>query len=316
MIFVLTNCLASALVVGGAAETTLGVHRGAFDRRRLRRDQRRDRDLGAAAADRHDDRHRRDLFRHRAAAAAVPRRLGERGSGRRAYRARVRCRAGELRRAVPRRADRLGAVQPLDGRTGCLRVRLAEAAAYMSGLPIRTRKIRRLCACRPAGRDRRPVPHLLHLYRRGGVRERQRLYAVFDRRRGAGRRVAVRRHAAAPSARSSARSRSARSATCCSCSISTRCGNRSSRAWCCWSPSAWARSRCSACATSWSGSNERPGRGYDTEAAGLPAVASIRRWRRLSPVSSCCSCSAASIRGTSSRPNICCSSSRWRRSSA
>ena len=43
-------------------------HRGASDRGRLRRAQRRDRDLRTVAADRRDDRHRRRLFRPGAAA--------------------------------------------------------------------------------------------------------------------------------------------------------------------------------------------------------------------------------------------------------
>ena len=55
---------------------------------------------GQAAADRHDDRHRRDLFRHRAATAALPRRLGQRGSGRCADRPPVRRGAGEPGRAA------------------------------------------------------------------------------------------------------------------------------------------------------------------------------------------------------------------------
>ena len=64
----------------------------------------------------------------------------------------------------------------------------------MSGVPIRRAQVRRLHAVRPARRDRRAVPHLLHLFGRGLLRQRQHLYALLDRRGGARRRLAVRRH--------------------------------------------------------------------------------------------------------------------------
>ena len=80
MIFILTNCLASWIVVGtplrdgarrrrraAASGSLCGAINGAH------------RHLRPAAADRRDDRDRRGLFRHRAAAAAVSRRLGQRG---------------------------------------------------------------------------------------------------------------------------------------------------------------------------------------------------------------------------------------------
>ena len=133
MIFVLTNCLASALVVGGVAETTLGViavlstgvicgaingaiviwgrlqpivttiATGAIY-------------FGIA------------LLLRPFPGGSVNEGLADALTGRR-----VRGRAGELRRAVARRADRLGAVQPLDGRTGCLRIRLAGAGGIHVG---------------------------------------------------------------------------------------------------------------------------------------------------------------------------------------
>ena len=67
MIFILTNCLASWIVVGtacrdGASACSRVLGAGLA----LRRAQRRHRHLRPAAADRHDHRHRRDLFRHRA----------------------------------------------------------------------------------------------------------------------------------------------------------------------------------------------------------------------------------------------------------
>ena len=114
-------------------------------------------------------------------------------------------------------------------------------AAYMSGVPIRRAQVRGLYALRPAGRDRRAVPHLLHLYRRGGLCQRQRLHAVLDRRGGARRRVAVRRQGQRHRRDLRRASPSAPSATCCSSSTSIRCGSRCSRASCCWSPSASAR---------------------------------------------------------------------------
>ncbi len=74
----------------------------------------------------------------------------------------------------------------------------SEVAAYMSGVPIR--KARSSWPTALAGLlagDRRAVPHLLHLFGRGLGRQRQHLHALFDRRRGAGRRVAVRRRGSA-----------------------------------------------------------------------------------------------------------------------
>ena len=127
----------------------------------------------------------------------------------------------------------------------------------MSGLPDPPRQVRRLRAGRPAGGDRRAVPDLLHLYRRGGLRERQHLHAVFDRRRGARRRVAVRRQgqrdrrdlrrAGVPHHRRPAvrvRFRPAVAAAVPGRRAACRRQHRLVRA-------------CSACATSWSGSNER-----------------------------------------------------------
>ena len=69
-VFVLTNCLASWIVVGTAASATLGVLGVLADRPRLRRDQRAHRHLWAAAADRRHHCERRGVFRPRPSVAA------------------------------------------------------------------------------------------------------------------------------------------------------------------------------------------------------------------------------------------------------
>ena len=141
----------------------------------------------------------------------------------------------------------------------------------MSGVPIKRGKFVAYTLAGPARRDRRPVPHLLHLYGRGGLCERQRLHAVLDRRGGARRRVAVRRHGQRHRRDLRRASPSAPSATCSSSSTSTRCGSRCSRASCCCSPSASAPSRCSACGTGWSGSDERRRHDRPLRRRGMPS---------------------------------------------
>ena len=152
-------------------------------------------------------------------------------------------------------------------------------AAYMSGVPIQRAKFAGLYAGRPAGGDRRAVPHLLHLYGRGGLCERQRLYAVLDRRRGARRRVAVRRpgqrhrrdlrRARLPHHRRPAlrlRFRSAVAAAVPGRRAAARGQPRRLR-------------RCSGCATGWSGSDERHGDGPpDQPHAEVPAPRRSGRW--------------------------------------
>ncbi len=108
----------------------------------------------------------------------------------------------------------------------------SEVAAYMSGVPIKRAKLARLHALRRAGLDRRPVPDLLHLYRRSGLRLRQHLHPFLHRRGRARRRLALRRHRQRDRRRFSARSHSAPSAISSSSSISIRCGSRCSRALC------------------------------------------------------------------------------------
>ena len=88
--------------------------RGCASRRRsLRCAERRDRHLRTPAADRGDDRYRRRLFRHRAAASPVPGRLGQRRSRRRAHRAALRRDTVEPRGAPGRGPHHLGAVPAL-----------------------------------------------------------------------------------------------------------------------------------------------------------------------------------------------------------
>ena len=55
------------------------------------------------------------------------------------------------------------------------------------------RQVHRLCTGWAAGRHRRAVPHLLHLFRPGIDIECQHLHFVLDRRSGAGWRIALRR---------------------------------------------------------------------------------------------------------------------------
>ena len=61
MIFVLTNCLASNIVVGNPIDDDARRHRRAARGHRLRRAQRRDRGLRPPAADHRDDRDQRGL---------------------------------------------------------------------------------------------------------------------------------------------------------------------------------------------------------------------------------------------------------------
>ena len=197
MIFILTNCLASWLVVGTALETAFGVIAvlgtglacGALNGA--------DRHRRTPAADRRHHRDRRHLFRPRPAAAAVSGRLGQRGPGRRADRPAVRRRTRKPGRAARRRAGRLGAVQPFGDRPrrlclGLLRDRRLHVRRADPPRQVRRLYAGRACSPRSAGcsspsspiRARRPC-------------QRQRLYAVLDRGRRARRRVAVRRQGSA-----------------------------------------------------------------------------------------------------------------------
>ena len=196
MVMVLANCLASAhrrrLAARrrrsacsrcSASAASCGAINGA------------DRDLRPAAADRHDDRHRRRLLRRRAGAAPRARRRRQRLAGRRADRPAARrqragepgaaargwcsssgCRSGARRSAAPPTRSARPSSRPT--------CRACRSAAPSSS-PT--------CSSRPARLDRRAVPHLHHLLGRGVGRQRQHLHALFDRRRRARRRVAVRR---------------------------------------------------------------------------------------------------------------------------
>src|SRR6185312_13876843 len=166
-------------------------HRRAPCRAGVRGAQRADRHLRQAAADRDDHRHRRHLFRHRPAVAALPGRRRQRGPRRHAHRPHRRLHPDEPRRAPGRHPRRLGAVQPLGDGSHGLCHRLVGGGRLHVGDADPPRQVPHLRAGRPARRDRRAVPHLLHLYGRGGAGERQRLYAVFHRRRRAWRRVAL-----------------------------------------------------------------------------------------------------------------------------
>ena len=73
-VLVLTNCLASWIVVGTAASATLGILGVLLDRPRLRRDQRAHRHLRAPAADRRHHCDRRGVLWPRASFASGSRR--------------------------------------------------------------------------------------------------------------------------------------------------------------------------------------------------------------------------------------------------
>ena len=236
MIFVLTNCLASAIVVGSPLTAALGVDRRARRRARLRRHQRPHRHLRPAAADRHHDCHRRRLFRHRAVAAAAARRQRrvQLGSRRRLDRPAVlaacrqawsRCSAwcwwsGSPTAALPSAAPPMPSAR-------------RRSAAYMSGVPIRRAKFAAYTLAGLLAGDRRLVPDLHHLFGRGLAASGGNLHAVLDRRRRARRRVAVRRRRqrGRRDLRRADLSHHRRSAV----RVRSRpaCGSRCSRAWCC-----------------------------------------------------------------------------------
>ena len=141
MVMVLANCLASTIVVGSPLMTALGVLGVLLVGAPVRRDQRADRHLRTAAADRHDDRDRRDVLRRRARAAA--------GSRRRRRRVARRCADRPVAAAACRRAWRccwrwssivwLPFRRSVIGRAAYA-VGSSEVAAYMSGVPIRRAK--------------------------------------------------------------------------------------------------------------------------------------------------------------------------------
>ena len=96
-VFVLSNCLASAIVVGTAVLRRRGRGGGACRRSGLRRAERPDRHRRPPAADRHDHRDRRDVLRPRPDPPANARRRRLRAARRRPDRARLRRRAGKPR---------------------------------------------------------------------------------------------------------------------------------------------------------------------------------------------------------------------------
>ena len=69
----------------------------------------------------------------------------------------------------------------------------SESAAYMSGVPVGRGQILRLCAFGDDGLDRRALSYLRHLFGRSVRRQRQHLHALLHRRSRAGRGFAVRR---------------------------------------------------------------------------------------------------------------------------
>ena len=128
MVFVLTNCLASWIVVGTAGERRARRRRRPPDRSRVRRDQRAHRHLRPAAADRRHHRQRRGVLRLRPSVAS--------GSGRRRV------------RAARRRPDRTHL------RRFCRRAWSRSAPSFWSfGFPIADRR----SAGRPT-RSARPRP--------------------------------------------------------------------------------------------------------------------------------------------------------------
>ena len=286
---------------------------------RLRRDQRRHRHLRPAAADRHHDRHRRDLSSAsrcccgRFPAASVNEDLADALTGQR-----LRRRPGEPRRAARRGPGHLGALQPLGDRPRRLRRRLVGGRRLHVGRADPPRASSPPIRC-PACSPRIGGLFLTFFtYTGEAAYASGNAYTLFSIAAVVlGGVVAVRRHAAAPSARSSARSPSAPSATCSSSSTSTRCGSRCSRASCCCSPSASAPSACSACATAWSGSDER-------RRPTAAAAAACRLLRRVDPAvrhrlrlhPAAAARRQPLFARTSSRPTICCSSSRSPPSSA
>ena len=194
MIFVLTNCLASWLVVGTPLETALGVVGVLLAGLACGALNGADRHLRPPAADRRHHRHRRGLSSaSRCCCGPFPGGVVNEDL--------ADALTGKLFGVMPASLVALLAVvlvvwvpfrRSVLGRAAYA-VGSSEVAAYMSGVPIRRGQVPRLRAGRPARRDRRAVPHLLHLFGRGRLRQRQHLHAVLDRRGGARRRVAVRR---------------------------------------------------------------------------------------------------------------------------
>ena len=222
MIFILTNCVASYIVVGSSPTAAARAGRRAARRARLRRDQRADRHLRPAAADRHDDRHRLDLLRHRALAAAPARQRREFNSDLADWHDRQarRRHSGEPRRSsssssssiwVPFRRSALGRAAYATGSS--------EVAAYMSGVPIRRAKFAAYTLSGLLSAIGGLYPHLRHLFGRG---LRSPMAAPTRSTRSPRWCSAASRSSAAsaaPSARSSARSPSAPSAISSSSSI-------------------------------------------------------------------------------------------------
>ena len=103
-----------------------------------------------------------------------------------------------------RRACRLGSLQPLGDRPRGLRHRFVRERGLYVGRAGRPGQILRLCALGRDGFDRRALSHLRHLFGRSVRRQRQHLHALLHRRGGAGRAFRCSAARAARSARSSA----------------------------------------------------------------------------------------------------------------
>ena len=172
MIFLLTNCLASGIVVGTPLETTLGIV-GVLARRAAACGALNgaDRRLWPPAADHRDDRDERDLSSAsrcccgRSPAASVNADLADCTDAVRLFG--VPCRRS-WSLLLARRAGRLDAVPALGARPRRLRDRLVGDG----GLHVRRadRDAAKFAAYTLAGLlvgDRRPVPDLPHLYGRG-----------------------------------------------------------------------------------------------------------------------------------------------------
>ena len=226
MVFVLANCLASHLVVGTPLQAAARRRRACWPPGAAVRAASTARSSSTAGCSRSSRRSppARSISASRWACGRCPggdvhagladvadrraarRRAGDAAGAARGGRCWSGCRSAARSSAAPRYA--IGSSE-----SGGLHVRRADRPHQARGLHAR----------RPAGRDRRPAADLRHLFRRGVGGDRRRLHAELDRRRGHRRHLARPAARAAPSARSSAPSCCAPSATCSSCSTSSRC---------------------------------------------------------------------------------------------
>ncbi len=191
---VLANCLASTIVVGSPLQAALGVLGVLAAGAACGAINGTDRHLRPAAADRHDDRHRRDLLRRGARAAPRAGRRHRRHARRCADRPAARRHPGQPGAAARAGAVHLGAVPAL-GRSGraAYAVGSSEVAAYMSGVPIRRAKFVAYTLSGLLASIAGLFVTCITYVGRGVGGQRQHLHAVFDRRGRTGRRVAVRR---------------------------------------------------------------------------------------------------------------------------